>query len=132
MTNQSSVFKPGKGIAVIGAQGSGKSMLARSLARAFSPLFRELEFGAHFDRDMRTALQARPKVVIIDGTPNSAECATLKRMITNQTVRVLNQKNGQFEDHPAPKVIICTDNAEWAFDNTRRFTVIDAAKVVKQ
>jgi len=129
MSTSQHQLERGKALVIVGPQGSGKNVLARSLARQYGKL-QEITSGViFFDSQLRHALAGRISTLIIDGEPFRDELAQLKSMLTSTTTRIRVPYTQVVKKVPTPHLIFCSDSADWlGADNGRRFTVVHADK----
>lgn len=114
----------GKALVIVGPQGSGKSVLARSIARQYGK-FQEVELGVNFDFQLRDALNGRVKTLIIDGEPSRDELVQIKAMVTSPTTRINVPFSKTVRTVPTPLLVFCSGSTDWlGADGGRRFTVV--------
>jgi len=117
--------QPGRALVINGPQGSGKSQMARKIAR-HRGAFRHLEFGSNFKHELNEALLDQPRTLIVDGNPSQAELANIKCMVTSQRLNLRPPFASEKASVPAPFIIICTSGQlNWLPPESRRFDVIE-------
>ncbi len=117
----------GKALVIVGPEGSGKSVLARSIAMHYGK-FQEVELGVNFDFQLRDALNGRVKTLIIDGEPSDHDRALLKSLITSPATSIRVPFSKTVRTVPTPHLIFCSGSTDWLGDSDRRFTIVHADK----
>jgi predicted P-loop ATPase len=129
MNHENYQFKPFTGLVISGPQGSGKTTLAQTIASQYGE-FRQIETGpgCYFDREVHKALYSEAKTLIINGIPSQDELAVIKSMVTSRTMAVRRPYTETPISRPSPKIILCTEHADWLPDESRRFEVIQLSQ----
>lgn len=120
-------LKHGTALVIVGPQGCGKSQLAQAIAKQHGK-HQQIETGPGWDFQLRDALNGAVDVLIVDGVPGQDELVDIKCMVTNPQTQVRQPHANHSEARPSPLVIICTQDADWMHEGSRRFHVIDLSK----
>ena len=122
-------IQPGTALVIVGAEGAGKTQLARRIAGALGSY---IEIHGATIKDIISAARNEINTVIIDEP--DLECLAagwLKNFITGGPVRMRMPYETATKEYPAPNFIFTTGDvaAEAVFgSNPRRFTVVRCGK----
>jgi energy-coupling factor transporter ATP-binding protein EcfA2 len=115
----------GQALVLVGPQGCGKTTLAWNIAKAYGRAM-EVEpfiFGSPFD--LGSVLEAEPKVLIIEGLPESQSIMEkVKELLANSEV-LCYRKGRQAQKVRTPHIIFCSGHTENMDGLDRRFCVVN-------
>ncbi|HEY3432524.1 MAG TPA: DUF5906 domain-containing protein [Rhodocyclaceae bacterium] len=119
-------LKQGQALVIVGAQGSGKTTLARKIAERYGSFIEVSADRLESHQGLNDLLAHAKQTVIVEGFPeNKEQQCWLKALITTPTIKV-EKKYGVAETVKVPNFIFCTSDADPLpkIEPGRRFRVI--------